>query len=389
METGERRRRLDTLLAAFAHLWRPQPFRQARPAWCEDFPALTAELLALPEAEAEHLASDGAAALARLCRHLPVVAELAELVDIPVADRPPAAPPGRHWAWEIPGRKRSQIEAFAGAARASGRPVLDWCGGKGHLGRLLALEWQVEATSLEIDPLLCADGRKLAGRARADQKFVVADALATGELPRAGQHLVALHACGDLHRRAVRHGAERGVAALDLAPCCYYRGVAADYAPLAGGATLRLARDDLRLAVTETVTASPRLARQRDRAMAWKLGFDALRREVEGSGYRPFKPPPAPWLRADFAGFCRAMMAREGLPLPPSFAPEEFERRGWQRQREVLRLSVVRHAFRRGLEVWLVADLAAHLEAAGYAVGLTTFCRRELTPRNLMLSARR
>ena len=53
METGERRRRLDTLLAAFAHLWRPQPFRQARPAWCEDFPALTAELLALPEAEAE------------------------------------------------------------------------------------------------------------------------------------------------------------------------------------------------------------------------------------------------------------------------------------------------------------------------------------------------
>jgi hypothetical protein len=50
---------------------------------------------------------------------------------------------GSRWAWEIPGRKQQQIEAFAAAARPAAMPVLDWCGGKGHLGRLLALQWQL------------------------------------------------------------------------------------------------------------------------------------------------------------------------------------------------------------------------------------------------------
>ena len=54
-----------------------------------------------------------------------------------------------------------------------------------------------------------------------------------------------------------------------------------------------------------------------------------------------------------------------------------------------MRLSVVRHAFRRALEVWLVLDLAVHLESRGYRVDVGQFCERALTPRNLLISARR
>jgi hypothetical protein len=36
-----------------------------------------------------------------------------------------------------------------------------------------------------------------------------------------------------------------------------------------------------------------------------------------------------------------------------------------------------------------VLDLACYLERRGYAVDLGVFCRRELTPRNLLISARR
>ena len=54
-----------------------------------------------------------------------------------------------------------------------------------------------------------------------------------------------------------------------------------------------------------------------------------------------------------------------------------------------MRLSIVRHAFRRPLEVWLALDLGLFLEGAGYEVSLGTFCPRRLTPRNLLLSARR
>lgn len=388
MRPGERQRQLDELLAAFRDLWHPQPFREIRPAWCERWPALAADVLALDDAAVEPLNNDSAAALDLLARHVPEVAGLAPLVALPGAAG--SIPDyGSRWAWEIPGRKRQQIEAFAAAAHASGQPVLDWCGGKGHLGRLLALHWQTRATSLELDATLCTEGRALARRAGVEHEFIAADALVSGDAVTCDQHVVALHACGELHRSLIGHAVAAHAAAIDVAPCCYYRGVADHYQPLTRGLHLRPTRDDTRLAVTETVTASPRLARKRNQEMAWKLAFDAWRREVTGdAAYRSFKPVPAPWFGGSFADFLSAMAQRQGLPSPSAASAAEFERQGWQRQRDFLRLSIVRHAFRRALEIWLVLDLASYLEGEGYGVELNEFCPRHLTPRNLLLSAR-
>jgi hypothetical protein len=162
------------------------------------------------------------------------------------------------------------------------------------------------SSSLEIDPLLCLDGEQLAARATGSSKiFICQDALTATDSLSANQHAVALHACGNLHRTLIRDGAEAGVARFDVAPCCYHRGVTDYYQPLSGVLQTGLTRDDTRLAVTETVTASPRLTRQRDKEMAWKLGFDTLRRALTGeANYRSFKPVPAAWFRDDFAGFC-------------------------------------------------------------------------------------
>lgn len=390
MKAGVRQQRLDTLLAACRGLWHPQPFREPRPAWCGEWPALAAELLALPDAAADHLADDGDAALVFLARYLPEIAELAPLATLPARTAVSLPDYGPFWARDIPGRKRAQIEAFAAAAQASGRPLLDWCGGKGHLGRLLARHWQVAAETVDIDPVLCEEGRDLACRADVDHTFRTADALAPATLLPADHHVVALHACGDLHRTLLRRATEAGAGALDLAPCCYHRGVAEHYQPLSGPLATALSRDDTRLAVTETVTASPRQARRRDRDMAWKLGFDAWRRLVRGDDtYRPFKPVPAAWLAGSFGDFLGHLAAREGLPPPRPGDGDAFEGRGWQRQRETMRLSIVRHAFRRPLEIWLALDLAVFLEAQGYTVHLGSFCPRPITPRNLLLSARR
>jgi hypothetical protein len=385
---ADRQRAIDHALLAFCDLWHPQPFREIRPAWCDRWPALAAELLALSDDEVVRLNDDGAAAMAFLARHLPEVAAILPLSDLP--QRAPVAltEQGPHWAWGIPGRKRQQIEAFAAAAEPSAQPVIDWCGGKGHLGRLLAHEWQLPVHTLEIDPALCMAGEELARRASAGQQFVLADALSTAEWPRVGQHAVALHACGDLHRRLISHGAAQGVTRFDVAPCCYYRGVAQHYQPLSAGLQLQLSRDDTRLAVTETVTAAPRETRQRDRAIAWKLGFDAYRRSVGDGSYRSFKPVGEAWLRDSFADFLGNMNRREGLPEVTGASAGEFERLGWLRLRELMRLSIVRHAFRRPLEVWLALDLSVFLERRGYAVELGSFCERRLTPRNLLISAR-
>lgn len=388
MSPGDRQRQLDRLLPLFQPLWHPQPFREARPGWCTRWPALTAELLALDDDAAAAANADSRAALAMLQPHLPEVAELLPWLDLPCRGGPLPAGGGERWAWEIPGRKRAQIEAFATAARSSGRPVLDWCGGKGHLGRLLASQWRVPVRTLEIDAALCGAGEQLARRLGVGQAFIVADALATDLSAASGQHAVALHACGELHRRLIRDGAEQGVARFDVAPCCYHLHLHGEYRPLAAASSLRLSADDVRLAVTETVTAGARERRQRDRAMACKLGYAAWRMQVSGEAHRSFKPVPEAWMRGSFGDFMALMCRREGLALPSAAELTALERQAIGRQREVLRLSIVRHAFRRAIELWLAGDLAVALQERGYAVELGAFCARELTPRNLLISAR-
>ncbi len=387
MSLAERQQRLDSVLQDAYALWHPQPFRERRPAWSDEYPALTAQLLNLDDLTAEHLNRDGHAARQLLARHFPAIADLDAISDFPAPHEALPFKPGGRWAWEIPGRKRRQIEAFAAATRPTGLPVLDWCAGKGHLGRLLALQWTLEVSSLEIDPQLCADGRQLAMKAQATQQFACKNALTAGDVFSRNQHAVALHACGDLHRRLITAGAQAGVAYFDIAPCCYHRGLGEAYQPLSAATTTPLTRDDVRLAVTETITASPRLIRQRDKEMAWKLGFDVWRRKQGGElAYRSFKSVPAAWFRDDFSHFAAAMALREQMPLPEK-SLTGFEALGWQRQREVMRLSIVRHAFRRPLEILLVQDLGLYLAAQGYKVSIGSFCERQLTPRNLLISA--
>jgi hypothetical protein len=55
----------------------------------------------------------------------------------------------------------------------------------------------------------------------------------------------------------------------------------------------------------------------------------------------------------------------------------------------VRRFELVRHAFRRPLELWLVLDIALGLEERGFEVQIGRFCARTLTPRNLLVVAER
>lgn len=375
---------LQALLTDCRGLWHPQPFREPRPDWCRAWPGLAEELLALPDEVVERLNDEGAAARQLLARHFPRLRACEAWLDLPHGHLPESLS-GERWAWGIPGRKRAQIESFAGAVRPAAKEVLEWCAGKGHLGRLLALRHGLTVNSLEINGELRADGAALARRAGVAQRFVAGDAL-TFLVPE-NCHALALHACGELHRSLLRQASR--CAALDIAPCCYYHGVEACYAPMSSVAGLHLTRDDVRLAVTETVTASPRQARQRDREMAWKLGFDGLRRQQGAREYQTFKPVPPAWMRGDFAAFCGFMAEREGLNSPSASDIAALEKQGWQRQREVMRLSIVRHVFRRLLELWLLLDMAVFLEEQGWQVALKTFCSRQWTPRNVLISARR
>ncbi len=98
MKLIDRQRQLDVLLLVFRDLWHPQPFRELQPAWCARWPALAAELLTLSD--------EAALALNFLARHIPEVAELLSLAELPISPSLGLADNKSQWAWEIPGRKR-------------------------------------------------------------------------------------------------------------------------------------------------------------------------------------------------------------------------------------------------------------------------------------------
>jgi len=391
MDHRHRFDRLDALLEEHAWLWRPQPYKEPRPRWTERLPELRERLLALSEADLTHFSRNDAALYDLLSDHRPALSELHILTALPRLPQVGLVELGPHFPTDIPGRKWAQINAFAAAIRPSDAPVLDWCGGKGHLGRFVSAQWQRPVLTLEQQPKLCDEGERLARRAGVAQRFRLGDALSSTVKPLLSQrHSVSLHACGGLHRRLIEGGIESRVPALDIAPCCYHLYGGGHYQPFTPGSGLRPAHEDLRLAVTETVTARRREMRQRDREMAWKLGFQQLRKMLTGSAeYVPTRPIDKRWLGLTFASFCHRLAERQALELPRETEWERIELSGWQRHHEVMRLSLARHAFRRPLELWLVLDLVNRLATNGYEVRLGTFCDVELTPRNVLISARR
>ena len=385
MRHADRFLQLQRLLAAHEDFWRAAPFHEPRPPWTYAHAALAAEALALDEAVLESLAADPDAAGEWLRRRLPDLGELFALSrpgplpqrELPAADAAIVD--------SVPARKRLQVEAFIAAAPPLRAPLIEWCAGKGHL----ALVDGVEVRSLERDPMLCAEADRLAARAGARQRSECVDVLTGTASARLRHHeVVALHACGELHRRLVRDAERAGAVGYQIVPCCYHHGVDGVYQPLSAQAELPLRVAELRLAVTELVTAPAAARRRLARDQTWKLGFKAMAAALELPLKPTFRSVPPAWLAGGFEDFCRALAGREGLTLPARLDWGRWLAVGAQRRDEVRRLELVRQTFRRSLEVWLVLDLVLGFEAVGFEVVLGRFCPRHLTPRNLMLVAR-
>ena len=398
-DVAARWRALDAALVGCVALWRPRPFRDPRPPWTDRLPGLHAALLALDEGQVEHFENDHDALCAALAAHVPEVAQLPALIEVPRTAPPPARPPGG-FTWEIAGRKWDQVWAFAdqverhAPSSAGAAPLLDWCAGKGHLARAIALRTGQPVRGVERDVTLCTDGNRLAARDGLPVHIHAADVLSAAVEPylAANGHIVALHACGRLHLRLLRLAATHDIGTVTLAPCCHHLCEPADTTLSRLGRTspLSLAPDELQLAVQETVTAGAGRRRERHRESAWRLGFDLLQRDLRGvDEYLPVPSVPRSLIRTTFAEFAQWAIARKQLPAPHATALAAFERAGHARHQAVTRLALLRHAFRRSLELRIVCDRSQFLAENGFTIDLAQFCSRAVTPRNLLMTARR
>lgn len=419
---------LTDVLRVHRAIWAPRPFEGPPMAWEADHPEVAAFVDGLPVEvfdafDASWVTPDAPATLRAWADAAAAHADLPLLSAERPAPLPNAARRG------LPGRKVRQIEHFLSAVEGAGlgrpagegagqsrpvvegadpsrrgaeavgpgapRTVVDWCAGKGHLGRALCARHGGRLLAIEWDAALCDDGRLRCAREDVEAEFARLDARSPEAAERLGpgQTALALHACGDLHSALLRAAAARGVEAVALAPCCYNKaGAERGHALSAAGAAanLGLTPADLDLVHREQVVARGRDRRRAWQSMAWRLGFDLLQRDLRGvDRYRPMRAFPNAWLALPFADFCRRFAAVDGLTLPPALDPTPYEARGWARLAQVRPRDAVRGLFRPTLEAWLVLDRALFLAERGFEVQVGRFCPRALTPRNAVVIATR
>ncbi|MGF1690663.1 methyltransferase [Photobacterium kagoshimensis] len=386
---------LDSALSSTRSFWQFMPFAETELAWQQSHPELCQWLISLTDEQIEVLTQDPTALADALSPWIPQAHQLLALsVTQPLTTRAVTALP-KGLDVGIPGRKWTQITAFNAALPQHNLPWLEWCAGKGHLGRVLSASHQTPVVSLEWQEQLCRDGEAAVKQLGLPISFVQGDAFAneSEQYIKPEQHAVALHACGDLHVSLLQRVANKQGRAVSISPCCYHLIRDKHYQPLSTiskKSEITLAKHDLRLPLQETVTAGQRVRRQRFVEVSFRLGFDSLQRHILGSDtYLPVPNIQKALLNEGFAAFCSWAADKKGLTLPADIDFSHWQTDGEQRFALVERMELVRQLFRRPLEMWLVYDRACFMEESGYQVNVGTFCDKPITPRNIMIHAER
>ncbi|TDO96267.1 methyltransferase [Marinomonas balearica] len=377
---------LDRWLTKTQPLWQVASFASMDWPWRTVFPELTAHL--------ENNTTLGSTAQSIEATLLETVRDFTPAPKIPlhdfIATQQSELP--SYFKSGIKGRKWTQIDRFSKLVPQSDS-TLEWCAGKGHLGKAIAYRNSTKVVSLEWQQALCDAGEDCARKLNLDQTFVCADVLNSDTTPTLKRvtSAVALHACGDLHRILIEQGLECGIGAFTVSPCCYHLTQEDIYTPLSQTARqshLSLNKNDLRLAVKEIATAGQREQHHRARELSYRLGFDAWQRAFRNTDeYLPLSKAPDAIMRQGFEAYCQWAAKEKQLTLPTNAQLTGYETIGEQRKSKVLKIEAVTQYFRRPLELWLVLDRALRLEEAGYTVEVGEFCDKSTTPRNLLIRA--
>jgi len=387
---------LDQFLVDNQVFWRFEPFFSSHSAvlpWQESHTLLSQWLDSLSPESIEQFKQDNDTLVEAMSAYLPEVALISRWTDLPKLELGGLSL-ARGVDTGVPGRKLAQIVSMGEAALNAheGEEWLEWCSGKGFLGRILASQSGQRVTSFEYQQALCESGQHEADKQGLSMNFVQGDAFSPESIRafHSNQHAVALHACGDLHVSLINKGVDKQLPAMTFSPCCYHLIQDECYQPMSEAAKeskLSLNKSELRIPLQETVTGGERVKRHRVEEMTFRLGFDLLLREALGlEEYQPIPSIKKSQLSEGFEAFCLWASDLKSIVLPKvDFA--KYEEKGLQRYWQMERMSLVQQPFRRALELWLVLDKALFLQQSGYQVTLSQFCSRETTPRNILVHA--
>ena len=132
---------LDLVLAQYQQYWRFSPFHLTALPWADT--RLGEHLRQLTPAEIERLDQDEVHRRSSFSEFFPEVSQSSPFELATASSETSTSVELPFWfSRDIKGRKLEQIQAFATEMQQSDLPVLEWCAGKGHLGRVLAQQFQ-------------------------------------------------------------------------------------------------------------------------------------------------------------------------------------------------------------------------------------------------------
>ncbi len=404
---------LSTFLHQAKGLWQFKPFHHLEFPWQQQ-PLLDA-LGILEEPQIHELMRDKKACYELFEAKLPVdlgfLRRLEEfessLVDLPDKIHVPSC-----LSQGIPGRKLEQLNALASGAQLlkedykldSCSSVLEWCAGKGYLGRVMNNALGIKVRSLEFNAELCEKGAEFAKAHSLSQSFHCEDVLALGQASCANYMsdkplAVALHACGDLHDSLIRKADDCG--ALILVPCCYHLTASSSYQPLSELAVhhdLFLQKSDLSCVVQGVFTGPKSQLSINKQRLIFQFVFDFIQRDFRAvDEYMPIKKAPDSVFREGLEAYLEWAFIAKTISgsLQVVLSSRSVKSLEWylekaeERYLLVRQMELVQSLFRRPLELWLLLDKMLYLQELGFTVELQKLCQPSITPRNLVICAYR
>ena len=388
---------LNVLLEQHQALWRHNAYQSLDLKPFNDYPELLPYLLTLSDSELFKLQADDRSLLRALLPYFPPAAELLTLITLATPENPSYCEPPSG----IPGRKWQQIQAFINAHPSdstiskhhfSNTPVIEWCSGKGYLSEAMVRRYQLKSVGLEIDQALVASGNVRAASTNISRHIVNCDVFSdlVFQYVDNSQQILALHACGGLHKRLLRTAVSGGSPRLSLSPCCYHRFNDGEYqnqSTLMRSCSLNLSNEDLRTAVRQTLTARAGETIARRQLQARYFALRVILNE-QGLAADISLPSTAQHLsKATFTDWMQAVLALKPLAIHIPSNSDHYEALGWQYLHKAERVELVRMAFRRAIELHCVLDSVLFLQEHHYHCTLSEFCPTALTPRNLLIQA--
>ncbi|MCE2595738.1 SAM-dependent methyltransferase [Motilimonas cestriensis] len=381
---------LSAVIQRYRVLWQFTPFAHSTPPWLPAYSDLGDALYALPSASLTKLLNNDEQAQKWIAPFLP---DLVALQDDWLSSATADTEQLPFWLTNgIKGRKLSQITAFTAQLPSSPKHWVEWCAGKGHLGRAALFGSAHQVTSIEWQQSLCQSGQRLADQHHYQQHFIHADVLRDDVSDCINQQcgVMALHACGQLHMQLLSLAKQQRVPAVMVSPCCYHLIQGEQYTGMSQVAqrqSITLNKLDLKLPLQQLVTTGLRGQRLRDTELLWRLSFSHYVSLLTGEPvYTPLPNFAKSLLTDSYEDFCRWACAEKSIPFVANLLLDSLAL-GEQQQYDLARMELVRQRFRKPLEHWLILDRALYLEEAGYQVEVMRFCDFSVTPRNLLIKA--